>query len=84
MSTIRHPVQNHAWWYAAAAALATALLVVLMVTVLGGSGTSDTTPPAPPADVIGHGGHAYAPPCFAGHPVSSIELARSGCLAVTP
>jgi hypothetical protein len=83
MSTIHHPVQIHAWWYAAAAALTTGLLVVLMATVLGGSGTFDTTPP-PPANVIGHRGHAYAPPCFAGHLVSSIELARSGCRAGTP
>lgn len=83
MSTIGHPVPNHAWWYAAAAALATGLLVVLMATVLGGSGTFDTTPP-PPANVVGHGGHAYAPPCFAGHPVNSIELARSGCRGGTP
>ena len=80
MSTIRHPVQNHPWWYAAAAAaLATGLLVVLMATVFGGSGAVDTTPPQSPIIGIGHGGHAYAPPCFMGRPGGSIELARSGC-----
>jgi len=77
MSTILHPVRNHAWWYvAAAAALATGLVVVLMTAVF--SGGSDVIPP-PPVNYIGHG-HAYAPPCFAGHPGGgSIELARSGC-----
>jgi hypothetical protein len=79
MSAILHPVQNHAWWYAAAAALATGLLVVLMTVVFSGSGLTDTVPSN--ADVVGYG-HAYAPPCFAGHPGGgSIELARSRCRA---
>ena len=79
MSTILHPVQNHAWWYVAAAALATGLLVVLMTAVFSGSGSNVITPP--PVSFVGHG-HAYAPLCFAGHPGGgSIELARSGCRA---
>ena len=78
MSTILHPVQNRTWWYAAAAAaLATGLLVVLMTTVFRTSG-SVTAPP--PIQLVGQGhGHAYAVPCFAGHPSMSIELVRSEC-----
>lgn len=80
MSTILHPVHNHAWWYgAAAAALATGLVIVLMTTVFSRSGSLvEQTPP--PTSVV-HGGHAYAVPCFAGHPGNPIELARSGCRA---
>ena len=79
MSTILHPVQHHTRLYAAAAsALAVGLLIVLMATVFGRSGSVVTTPP--PLDRVGHG-HAYAVPCFAGHPSMSIELVRSGCRA---
>jgi hypothetical protein len=78
MSTILHPVQNHAWWYAAAAAaLATGLLVVLMTTVFSRSGSESIVTPPPTSDA--KLSHAYRPPCFAGHPSMSIELARSGC-----
>jgi uncharacterized membrane protein YfcA len=77
-STILHPVEKHTWWYAAAAVVAAGLLLVLIATVFGGSGSVATTPP--PISLVGHS-HVYAPPCFAGHPNMSIELARSGCRA---
>jgi hypothetical protein len=78
MSTILHPVQNHAWWYAAAAALATGLLVVLMTAVFSGSGPTDTVPSK--VDLVGYG-RVYAPPCHMGRPGSSIELRLPGCPA---
>jgi uncharacterized membrane protein YdfJ with MMPL/SSD domain len=83
MSSIRHTVHDHAWIYAAAAtALVAGLLVVLMTTVFAGSDTVTTTQGAPSAvGAYRHFGRAYAPPCFAGHPTMSIELARSGCRA---
>jgi hypothetical protein len=75
-TTIRHPVQNHTWWYAAAAvAILVGLLAVLMTTVFNTSGDSGIVPP-PSTTLVGH---VYRVPCFAGHPVSSIELVRSGC-----
>jgi hypothetical protein len=83
MSSIRHTVQDHTWIYAAAAtAVVAGLLVVLMTTVFAGSDTVTTAKGGPA--VVGayhHFGRAYAPPCFAGHPTMSIELARSGCRA---
>jgi hypothetical protein len=77
MSTIRHPVQTHAWWFGAAAVVLVGLLAVLMVTVFttAGSGT-DLTPPPP---VQTAAGKAYAPPCFPGRPGGSVELAQPGC-----
>ena len=82
MSTIRHPVQTHAWWYAAAAAVLLAgLLAVLMATVFttSSSGTVGNTDVG--TRLVGYHGHAYAPPCFMGRPGDPIELARSGCRA---
>ena len=81
MSTIRHPVQTHAWWYAAAAAVLLAgLLAVLMATVFTtSSGTVGNTDVG--TRLVGYHGHAYAPPCFMGRPGDPIELARSGCRA---
>jgi hypothetical protein len=48
-----------------------------MTAIFSGSGSDVITPP--PVNFVGHG-HAYATPCFAGHPGGgSIELTRSGC-----
>lgn len=79
MTTMLHPTHTHTRWYAvAAAALATGLLVVLMVTVFSRTGSDVIAPP--PAQALSGHGHAYAVPCFAGHPGgNNIELARSGC-----
>ena len=81
MSTILHPIQNHAWWYAAAGVAATVgLLAVLMTAVFTGSSTAPQTPGGTvPSGTLKHAGRAYAPPCLAGRPGSSTELARSGC-----
>jgi hypothetical protein len=85
MSTIRHPVQNHAWWYAAAAtAVIIGFLAVLMVNVFSNSGSvGDPAVNVGPVGTPYHG-HAYGAPCFAGHPGAPIDLERSGCPAGTP
>jgi hypothetical protein len=76
-TTIRHPVQSHTWWYAAAAvAILVGLLAVLMTMVFHTSQAPTTIVPPPTSTAVGH---AYGAPCFAGHPVPSIELIRSGC-----
>jgi hypothetical protein len=78
MTTIRHPVQSHAWWYAAAAAVVlVGLLAVLMASVFSTSRSG--TDVAPPQTIPAATGTAYAAPCFPGHPGSSPELAQPGC-----
>jgi hypothetical protein len=77
MSTIRHPVQNHAWWYAAAAAVLAGLLAVLMVSVFPTSSASVAIQKPPPRALHYHA--PYGSPCFAGRPGGSIELLRTGC-----
>jgi hypothetical protein len=81
MSSIRHTVHDHTWIYVAAAtALVVGLLVVLMTTVFAGSDTVTAAGGDTPVQgAYHHFGRVYAPPCFAGHPTMSIELARSGC-----
>lgn len=81
MSTIRHPVQNHAWWYAAAVAVVFAgLLAVLMATVFStaGSVVNPPTQTVDPPPIQGHH-HVYSAPCFGHRPGSPIELSRFGC-----
>ena len=85
MSTIRHPVQNHAWWFVAAAtAVIIGFLAVLMVNVFSNSGSVGDPTMNLGTAVPPYHGEAYVAPCFEGHPGASIELAHPGCPAGTP
>jgi hypothetical protein len=72
MSTIRHPAQQNLWWYAVAAVLAGAVVSLMMLTL-----RSNGPAPADTSTETGttHFRHYSAgPACYAGHPVSNIEL----------